>query len=153
MGEDLATSIGRTAREHRRALKLTQADVAERAGLSVEFYARIERGHALPSVQTLVVLMRLLGLSFDELVTDEHEDGAASGAPSDASTRSARVREPQDFYDLGSPEQRRIYRRLRDATPPLLKLVAETIVSFEQAVEEATRTTRVTSARERRPRR
>ncbi len=122
MDDDLAASIGAAARERRRALGLTQADVAERLGLSVEFYARIERGHALPSVPTLVALIRLLGVSFDALVRDGRRSTPVG------------AHEPVDFYELGSPEQRRLYRRMRDAPPHLLRLLAETIASFDHAV-------------------
>lgn len=32
---------------------LTQTDVAERAGISANYYAKVERGEATPSVETL----------------------------------------------------------------------------------------------------
>ena len=43
----------KSARAARTALGLSQADVAEKLGLSLEFVGRIERGVALPSVPTL----------------------------------------------------------------------------------------------------
>ncbi|MCG8419854.1 MAG: helix-turn-helix transcriptional regulator, partial [Proteobacteria bacterium] len=52
----LQATIGRVTRNVREAKKLTQADIAERIGLSAEFYARIERGIALPSIRTLAKL-------------------------------------------------------------------------------------------------
>jgi transcriptional regulator with XRE-family HTH domain len=126
MADELAARIGEAARRARKALDLTQADVAERMDISVEFYARIERGHQVPSVPTLANLMRLLGLSFDDVVLGPR-------------ARAAAIRhEPTDVYDLGSPEQRRLYRRLRDAPPVLLRLLTEEIVSFDRALSAAT---------------
>ncbi len=61
----LATTIGKSARTARTALGLSQADVAEKLGLSLEFVGRIERGVALPSVPTLVSLAKVLGVSSD----------------------------------------------------------------------------------------
>jgi transcriptional regulator with XRE-family HTH domain len=114
--------FGAAAKQARRRLELTQADVAERAGVSVEFYARIERAASVPSAPTLLVLARILGLSLDPITR------GVSTAASDA--------EPPDFYRLGSPLQRRVYRQLRQASPAALRLVAEVLRSFEQAVRE-----------------
>jgi transcriptional regulator with XRE-family HTH domain len=122
----LADRLGAEARRGRLAQRLTQADVAERVGLSVEFYARIERGHALPSVPTLAALVRVLGLSTDAVL------GAAV-----SNATEAIAREPVRFYELGSPVQRRIYRRLQRASPALLRLVHEVLTSFDRAVEDA----------------
>jgi transcriptional regulator with XRE-family HTH domain len=124
---DLAERLGAEARRARLAQRLTQADVAERVDLSVEFYARLERGHALPSVPTLAALVRVLGLSADAVLGPEASGGTAAIA-----------REPIRFYELGSPVQRRIYRRLQRASPALLRLVHEVLTSFDRAVEEAT---------------
>jgi transcriptional regulator with XRE-family HTH domain len=62
--------IGEAARAARIELGLTQAQAAEEIVITIEFYARIERGMALPSLETLyrisgalnVPVARLLGL-------------------------------------------------------------------------------------------
>jgi transcriptional regulator with XRE-family HTH domain len=100
--------------------------VAERAEISVEFYARIERGEQTPSVPTLAALMRILGVS---------ADAAMQGAKLTA----AEPVDPVAFYDLGSPEQRRLYRRLQDASPAVLRLLAAVLASFDHAVAEETK--------------
>jgi transcriptional regulator with XRE-family HTH domain len=123
MADELAKRIGAEVRKARRALALTQADVAERAEISVEFYARIERGEQTPSVPTLAALMRILGVS---------ADAAMQGAKLTA----AEPVDPVAFYDLGSPEQRRLYRRLQDASPAVLRLLAGVLASFDHAVAE-----------------
>lgn len=68
MDKQLAKSIGAAARRARKALELTQEDAAERIGVSVEFYARIERGNSLPSVPTFVRIANSLGVSADTLI-------------------------------------------------------------------------------------
>lgn len=52
----------------RLALGLTQEDVAERLGLVVEVYGRIERGGFLPRVPTLRKLAVVLKVSVDRLI-------------------------------------------------------------------------------------
>ena len=49
----LAVLLGGAAREARQRLGLTQGDVAERMGMAMEVYSRMERGKVLPSVSTL----------------------------------------------------------------------------------------------------
>ena len=125
MSELLAKRIGAVTRSARLSLKLTQADVAERAGLSLEFYARIERGHSMPSAPTLFTLARQLGISLDQVVAEPSSEPSRDG-PVDA----------MQFYRLDSSAHRRIYRRLQGASPALLRLIADVIVSFDNAVEE-----------------
>lgn len=66
MSEELATSIGATARAAREALGLTQAQVAQRVGLVPLVYSRLERGKMLPSVPTLLRICDALDISADE---------------------------------------------------------------------------------------
>lgn len=66
--EDLKSIVGRNARAARRELGLTQSEAAEQMDISHEFYARIERGKALPSVFTLVRMVQVLNTSTDRLL-------------------------------------------------------------------------------------
>jgi transcriptional regulator with XRE-family HTH domain len=59
----LAQQVGRCLRQARRARKWKQARVAEAVGISAPFYGRIERGTALPSMDTFARLLTLFGLS------------------------------------------------------------------------------------------
>lgn len=59
----LAQQVGRCMRQARRARKWKQARVAEAVGISAQFYGRIERGTALPSMDTFTKLLTLFGLS------------------------------------------------------------------------------------------
>ncbi|MCP3170147.1 helix-turn-helix domain-containing protein [Myxococcus qinghaiensis] len=68
MNQELAVTIGTTARAAREQLGLTQADVAERVGLVPPVYSRLERGQMLPSVPTLYRLCTELKVSPEELL-------------------------------------------------------------------------------------
>ena len=121
MDKVLAESIGATSREARLGLKLTQEDAAERIGVSAEFYARIERGNALPSVPTLARICSSLGVSADALL------GRGDGERSPSRSVSWASEPPAE-----APEIRRLIRRLRQATPPTLRLVTLLIKELER---------------------
>lgn len=121
MDKELAESIGAAAREARLGLKLTQEDAAERITVSAEFYARIERGNALPSVPTLARICSALGVSADTLLGRGGLD-----SPGDGSTQWA-TETPAD-----TPEIRRLVRRLRRATPATLRLVTLLVKELER---------------------
>ena len=65
----LATRVGEQVRARRGALGLSQARLAEAAGISTELVSRIERGRCLPSVTTLVALSRNLGCTPNDLLS------------------------------------------------------------------------------------
>ncbi len=119
MEHELAECIGAAAREARKALDLTQEDAAERIGVSAEFYARIERGNALPSVSTFSRIAKALDVSADTLLGYRSEyDDIGEG-------RNRRVlpRWANSLPTGESPEIRRVTRRLRTASYGTLRLV------------------------------
>jgi len=64
MEDDLLQKrIGEAARTAREGLGLTQAQVAQNAGMSPQVYGRIERGGMMPSVPALRRLAVALGVS------------------------------------------------------------------------------------------
>ena len=119
MNKELAKTIGTAARQARKSLHLTQEDAAERIDVSVEFYARIERGTSLPSILTFARVVSALGVSADALL-GRAPQLAAPGAPWAASR-------PTD-----SPEVRRLLRRLRKAEPSALRLVNMLLKELER---------------------
>ena len=132
MEKELAQSIGQAAREARKSLDLTQEDAAERIGVSAEFYARIERGHALPSVPTFSRIVAALGVSADTLLGlrveyiehhERNERNDRKGDPAPSWTSSP----PTD-----GPEIRRLVRRLRTATPATMRLVTLLVKELER---------------------
>lgn len=52
----------RTSAKAREKAELTQAEVAERSGVHVNHYARIERGEENPSFEKLQAIMKALGI-------------------------------------------------------------------------------------------
>ena len=126
MDKELAESIGAAAREARKSLELTQEDAAERIGVSAEFYARIERGNALPSVPTFARIAAALGVSADTLLG--FRVGATEYDAGDAVVPSwGKAAPPTE-----SPEIRRLLRRLRKASPATLRLVTLLVKELEQ---------------------
>ena len=55
-----ANELGAAAREARLRMDLTQAEVADRIGIAMEVYGRIERGVLLPSIQTFLGMCHVL---------------------------------------------------------------------------------------------
>lgn len=108
MNRELAMTIGGAARVARKALQLSQLDVAERISVSVEFYARIERATSLPSVLTFARIVSALGVSADVLL------GATQTSP-------LKNWSPAALED--DSESRRLLRRIRKAGPSALRLV------------------------------
>lgn len=122
MNRELAKSIGTAARQARKALQLTQEDAAERINVSVEFYARIERGTSLPSIVTFARIVSALGVSADAMLGRQHMVAPVHAAGSWAPAP------PTD-----APEVRRLMRRLRKARNSTLRLVSLLIKELERA--------------------
>lgn len=61
-------AIGKRIRKARRALDLTQEQLAEAVGVSTSFIGHIERGTRVPSIQTLFAICRALDCSLDYVV-------------------------------------------------------------------------------------
>lgn len=119
MDKALATTIGKEARRARTALGLTQQEVAERLGCSLEFYGRIERGGTIPSVPTLHLLRAVLGTSSDALL----------GVPPANLVKAATAPEPAP-RDRRERLLRRVVRRLGDADLPTLSVVNNLLVGL-----------------------
>lgn len=123
MSSALMRTIGRAARQARRARKLTQEDVADRVGVSTQFYGRIERGYALPSVTTLRRMLEVLDLRADELLgAIELDDG---GGANDAGAAPSE--------DMDSPPVRRLMRFLRRASPVTIEVVEMLLDEIDRA--------------------
>ncbi|MCI8478925.1 MAG: helix-turn-helix transcriptional regulator [Oscillospiraceae bacterium] len=60
--------FGARLHSRRTALKLTQEQVAEKAGISLRFYQMLERGEKNVSLDTLIHLSKTLDISLDYLL-------------------------------------------------------------------------------------
>ena len=65
-------AFGQRVRNLRRLAMLTQAELAERAGISASFLGHVERGTRVLSVETLVALCQALGVTPNELLGLEY---------------------------------------------------------------------------------
>jgi len=71
--DGLKAKFGKRLRQIRRQMDLTQEQLAEKVGLSVEFISNIERGINSPSFKTLENLERALGISVSEMFNFDKE--------------------------------------------------------------------------------
>ena len=65
------TAMGGRIRSARQEAGLSQSELAERCSISVSFLGHIERGTRKMSLETLVAICDILGLSADYLLQDE----------------------------------------------------------------------------------
>lgn len=89
----LAHHVGTAAREARAKAELTQQEMAERVGVATEVYGRLERGHLLPSVPTLLRLCRALGVDANTLLgfsSKQAPDWLAQPHPTDSKPPAVR---------------------------------------------------------------
>lgn len=103
----LAERIGSACRTAREALTLTQAEVAEMIGVNAEYYGRIERGAATPSLTKLASLATALAVSVDFMLGKSN--AASSGLPKPV------IQHP--------PALRRVIRLINHAQPGTVRVV------------------------------
>lgn len=60
--EKIILEIANKFREARLKKRLKQSEVAEKAGLNSNYYAKVERGEATPSVLTIKKILDVLGM-------------------------------------------------------------------------------------------
>lgn len=60
--------IGKRMRSLRIALRQTQAQVAEAAGIETSFYGQLERGANIPSLKTLFAIAKAIGAESADLL-------------------------------------------------------------------------------------
>ena len=83
---DLRT-IGTKLLVVRKRMGMTQAEVAEAAGLSDRTYADIERGSVNMRTETILRICNVLHITPDEVLTEENTSLAAAGNPVGAAER------------------------------------------------------------------
>lgn len=122
---ELARTIGKQIAKARRALGITQEEAAERIKITVEYYARIERGQSLPSLLTFVQISVALEMSTESLLNL----GDITARP---------VAPPPPWYSAPQPEEsrqlRRLSRRLRRLPPDLLAAAEAVVRHFERLI-------------------
>ena len=66
---DLRGRLGARLKQLRHARRLTQEQLAERAGLSYKFLGELERGRGNPTLTTLAAISEALGVKLVDLLT------------------------------------------------------------------------------------
>lgn len=96
-GSALAKRFGNLLGSHRRRLKLTQRELAEKTGLSIDMIAKLEIGATGASLGTVQLLAGALAIDPAELFTTEIPRAALYKAElSELSARLARLT-PEEF--------------------------------------------------------
>lgn len=73
--------FGRRLRAYRKLKRLTQAQLAQRLGVSVSIVGTLERGTRTPSIQLLAQLLRVLNVTEQELLGGISLDDLKRGEP------------------------------------------------------------------------
>ncbi len=109
MGNDVS-ALGRLLRQHRQALGLTQAELAERAGVSIDSIGNLERGVPhLPRRETLALLIEALDLSPDERTAFTTLAATTRKARRSGSANRESTTEPQVSFAPASLVSHRLY--------------------------------------------
>jgi len=93
----LHQEIGGRMRALRKTLRLTQAQVAEAAGIETSFYGQIERGTNIPSLKTFLAVARALKTEPGDLLPSTKKraktgyDRVIEGLISDLDVKSKRL--------------------------------------------------------------
>lgn len=60
--------IGSELKEARLAMRITQAEVAEKVGADTNYYAKIERGEVVPSLTLIISVADVLNIDYPKLL-------------------------------------------------------------------------------------
>jgi transcriptional regulator with XRE-family HTH domain len=97
-----AKTIGIRIAEQRKKLGLTQAQLAERAGLDSVYLSQLERGQRLPSLQSLLRLAALLKVKPGNLLDDTSQ-------PDDSLLREIR----EQLHSMTPAQQKAILKAIK----------------------------------------
>ncbi len=134
--------FGMVLKRYRRAARLTQEMLAERAGYSTTYLSKLERGDRQPLALTVVSLAEALGLSSEERATLEE---AARHAPVQQRAHLLIQKNVAETGDAAPPlvgradELARLKQHLAGEGPPLLLLAGEPGIGKTRLLKEAAR--------------
>ncbi|HVZ79141.1 MAG TPA: helix-turn-helix domain-containing protein [Gemmatimonadaceae bacterium] len=106
---DLRGRVGARIKQLRKAQRLTQEQLAERAGLSDKFVGELERGKANPTLTTLAALSDALGVSLVDLLGVQPE--RARLTPRQATQVRDALASIESLVEWAAPGQPRPRRR------------------------------------------
>jgi transcriptional regulator with XRE-family HTH domain len=68
MSTKITSHIGRQLQSVRQQKGITQAEVAKHAGTNTNYYAKLERGEAVPSLKMLEKVVKALGIKSSDVL-------------------------------------------------------------------------------------
>ena len=77
---DLASHLGAAIRRHRQLIRLSQEELADRAGLDRTYVSGVERGRRNPTLEVLQRLADALGSDLDVIFATAREVAVRSSA-------------------------------------------------------------------------
>ena len=80
-------SLGMRIRKRRKAMRMTQEELARKLGLSLSFLGHIERGTRKASIETLVAIANELSLSVDFMLQDSLHESVLQKTPASGRQR------------------------------------------------------------------
>lgn len=108
---DLRGRVGARLKQLRQARRLTQEQLAERAGLSYKFIGEVERGRGNPTLTTLAAISDALGVGLIDLLALDPE------RPRLTSRQASQVREAltslETLVEWASPAEARAAAKRR----------------------------------------
>lgn len=69
--DKLKKTIGTNLQKARKSKRYTQKEVAEKVGLATNYYATLEQGVAIASVETLYEIFAVLGVKASDIFPDK----------------------------------------------------------------------------------
>ena len=116
--------VGKKIQEERLRAGLSQAVLSEQLAVTRQALSRWENGLSAPSIDSLLTLSRIFGVSFEELLcldvqTDPDPENIFAGHDRDFIVNgiingSIRVELPEVFYQFSPSERMRILMAIRD---------------------------------------
>ena len=64
----IAQKVSKNLSQLRKQYRYTQKDLADMAGLNLNYYAKVERGESVPSLKTVMKLAKVLKVSATDVV-------------------------------------------------------------------------------------
>lgn len=106
---DLRGRLGVRLRQLRRARRLTQEQLAERAGLSYKFIGEVERGKGNPTLTTLGAISDALGVGLVDLLAID--PGRPKLSPRQVSQVRDALASLETLVEWAAPDEPRARRR------------------------------------------
>jgi transcriptional regulator with XRE-family HTH domain len=69
MSEEMSLKIAKKLKAARLDNNFTQLELATKAGINVNYYAKVERGEAAPSIATLEKILKALKLKSSDILS------------------------------------------------------------------------------------